>query len=395
MHFFWAFLSGGIASAAVLPRVDGAACKLTLTDSGGGYLHEGFGKSENCAPSRGLLNTFMFFVDFSDTAATGIANDSLTSLRDFFAPSADWYTTASYGRLNLSITSDTSRFYRMSTTAAAYNFQRNLTGELHSRYIQDAVNAYLSGGGKTPSTPWDIIYIVPTRNAQPITLSPTSRIPVRTSRVNGAPLFSRFGAITIGMDAYRVWGSKVINHETGHSMCLPDLYPEGGAVGQFVGGWDMMGYILGTGPDYFAWHKWKLGWIEDGQVDCVSGPGSTTHTLSPVEQAQGGTKAVVYKRNSTTALVAEVRAKLGVDTNACSTGIVLYAVQVTTARRFVSGPIRVVDTTPRSGGCGGEELNDATLNLQKAKSIVVPGWNVTVTVTGQTGDMYTIKMDVS
>jgi len=93
----------------------------------------------------------MFSVDFSHATVTGAGN---TSLRNFFAPSANWYAAASYGRLNLSITSDTSWFYHMSTTAAAYSFQRNLTGELHSRYIQDTVNAYLSGGGKTASTPW-------------------------------------------------------------------------------------------------------------------------------------------------------------------------------------------------------------------------------------------------
>lgn len=402
-------LVGSIASAAtsvhshgltraLLPRANGGFCKLTASSGGEvrGVLHEGFGPTNSCAPSKGVLNAFMLFVDFADQPARGTGSDSTTALKTFFAPAADWYRTSSFNLLKFTVNVDTSKFYRLPANTSAYDSSRAPTAESHLKYIRDAVDAYLSGGGKAPSAPYDILYIVPTRNALGISTSLTTLIPIRSR--SGVP-FSRFGATTIGKNAYTYWQYKVINHETGHSMCLPDLYPEGGAVGQYVGGWDAMGYILATSPDYFAWNKWKLGWIDDNQVDCITDPGSTTHMVYPIEVkgVSGETKAVVVKRNNTMALVAEVRAKAGVDIAACATGVVLYTVQNADPRGkgYVRGPIRVIDTTPRSGGCDGEELSDGTLSLEKVKSFPVPGWNVTVTVTEKLGDAYRIKIDVS
>lgn len=178
---------------------DGAACKLPRPSAGSAF-GEGFGPRTLCAPSIGSLNAFMFFVDFPDQVANGTGNDSPVSLTEFFAPATEWYRNSSYGRLNLNITSDTSKYYRMSELASSYGFERTLSGNMHVKYIQDAADAFLAGGGKPPTTPYDVVYIVPTRNATAITFSPTSSGKMRSrSGVN----FSSFGAITVGMDAYR------------------------------------------------------------------------------------------------------------------------------------------------------------------------------------------------
>ncbi|KAK4452708.1 hypothetical protein QBC34DRAFT_455668 [Podospora aff. communis PSN243] len=383
-------------SRAVMPRANASTCKLTASNGGyvGGALHEGFGPSTSCTPSRGVLSGFMFFVDFSDYPASNSGNDAAATLKEFFAPSVEWYTNSSFGRLNFSLTIDFAKFYRMPGKASTYNLGRGtITTESHLKYIRDAAEAYLSGGGKALATTPDVLYVVPTRNARTIEAAFTTLTPIRS---RSGVVFSKLSAITTGMNTYTHWQYKVINHETGHALCLPDLYPSTGSAGGFVGGWDLMGYIKGTGPDYFAWHKWKLGWIDDAQVDCLTGRGSTTHTVYPIE-LKGGfneTKAVVVKRNNTMALVAEVRAKTGVDITACATGVVLYTVQNANSRGRVSGPIRVIDSTPRSGGCGGEELSDGTLTLERVKALAVPGWNVTVSVTEKVGDAYRVKVDV-
>ncbi len=213
-------------------------------------------------------------------------------------------------------------------------------------------------------------------------------------RTRGGTALSK-SCVTFGTDAYETWKYKTLNHETGHSMCLPDMYPANDRAGLWTGGWDMMGYINGPSPDYFAWDKWRLGWVHDDQIDCVAGAGSTTHTLSPIEVGgkQGDIKAIVIKRNNTAALVAEVRSKLGVDSGACATGVLLYTVSTSTPTG--RGPFRIVDTNPQSKGCAGDKLNGAVLSLTGVNSFTVPSWDVKVTVTGQIDDLYNVTVVVS
>ena len=379
-------------------------CKLPAR--AGVDLSEGFGSNGlHCAPSVGVLNAFMLFVDFPDSPAP--AAETPQSLYDVFLPeAAQWYANSSYGQLSLNITADTSRFYRMPARAASYGWQRGLTAEAHYKYIQDAIEAYSSGNASRAVPAADVLYVVPTKAARAISFSPTYMNDVRARGGGGERVAVK--AVTFGLDAYESWHFKVLNHETGHTMCLPDLYPEGRPTGLWVGGWDMMGYINGPSPDYFAWHKWKLGWLSDEQVGCVAEKGSSTHTLSPIEVASvpaggkngtgeeggdGSVKAVVFKHNDTAALVAEVRSKLGGDSAACSTGVLLYTVSTTLASQ--QGSIKVLDATPKSGGCAGEELNDAPLTLSGTKSYRVAEWGVEVSIVETKGDSFVIKVDSS
>ncbi|KAH9885887.1 M6 metalloprotease [Xylariomycetidae sp. FL2044] len=372
------------ASAATinqpLPRADVSACKIAANQDV--YLSAGFGYELNCAPSVGTLSAFMIFVDFIDQGAT---EDSPESLRDFFLPSAaDWYKTSSNGALDLAVTSDTTRFYRMPAPADSYGWERGLTTEAHQTYIQDALAAY-----NATIPPVDVLYIVPTANATSISFSPTFMGDVTTR----AGDYVAKKSVTFGLDAYETWGSLVLNHETGHTMCLPDYYPyNGSATGLFIGGWDLMGLISGPSPDYFAWDKWRLGWLEDAQFDCIAETGQTTHVLSPLE-AEGGKKAVVVKHSDTDLLVAEVRSAMGLDGSSCATGVLLYT--ISTITETGEGPVRVLDATPLSGGCAGDELNDATLSLDGTASYAVEGWGIEVTVIAVNGEDYEITIDVS
>jgi hypothetical protein len=107
---------------------------------------------------------------------------------------------------------------------------------------------------------------------------------------------------------------------------------KGTRVNQFFycGGWDMMGNIAGHSTDYLAWHKWKLRWIRDDQVDVVSqsGPNPTAHFITPAE-TPGGSKMVVIRSGLDTAYVAEFRTRLGInalDNRAKYSGILIYRI---------------------------------------------------------------------
>ena len=364
------------------PRADVSACKLAGSRSADSSLGFRASRSE-CAPSTGTLNALLLFVDFPDFPA----QETAQGLYDFFFPeAADWFRNASYGRLRLNVTADPAAgFYRMPARADSYRWSRGLTTAMHLKYIQDALTAY----NRTVSGV-DLLYIVVPRKTTAITTSFTSSVEIRSKA--GARIART--ATTFGTTLYTSWGYKTMNHETGHALCLPDLYElSSGMGGVYTGGFDLMGPIGGPGPDFFAWNKWLLGWIDDSQVECVSGPGSTTHALTPLG-VSGGLKAVAVKKNATAALVAELRTPIGVDSRLCAPGVLLYTVSTTVPSG--KGPIRVVDTTPASRGCLGEQLNDAPLSLKVPGSpFTVPSWGVSVTVTNQTASLVTIRIDVA
>jgi M6 family metalloprotease-like protein len=99
------------------------------------------------------------------------------------------------------------------------------------------------------------------------------------------------GGVTFGADPFEVWGFKTLNHETGHTFCLQDYYHIGATnlpTEYYVGGWSAMGLIGGVAPDFFAWDKWRLGWLSDSNFDCVSTRGTSEQVLSDYVGTCGG-----------------------------------------------------------------------------------------------------------
>lgn len=336
----------------------------------------GYGAS---APSTGTLRAAVIFVDFPDYPANGTTQDLYNEITDATA----LYTTMSYGKLNLQMIPHLERFYRMPNTTLSYNFTRSLTTEDHVRYIKDAINAV----GKTVNfTGTNVLYILPPKGATGISFSPTAMVSVKAA--DGTVIGN---TVTYGQDMYNRWGFKTVNHETGHTMGLPDLYPySGGTTVQWVGGFDMMGLISGQSPDYLAYEKWQLGWIDKAQVNCVDAAGNTTHRISPVEVKAGTTKLVMVPVNSTLSVLAEVRSTLGINQNACGTGVLVYQAHRDIDSGF--GPLRVIDSTPNSGGCdpsNGGELNDAPF---KVGSTYNSGLGVSIAVQAKEGDDYIVQV---
>jgi hypothetical protein len=126
----------------------------------------------------------------------------------------------------------------------------------------------------------------------------------------------------------------------------------------------MMGLISGPAPDYFAWHKWKLGWLDDTQISCMTARGQTMTTLTPLG-TPGGLKALVVRTSPQRALVVENRqiSALDVRSSCFVPGVVVYAVDASVGGG--ANPIPVVDRTPGSpqSGCAAEhaELDNAAL----------------------------------
>ncbi|RSM03823.1 hypothetical protein CEP52_007203 [Fusarium oligoseptatum] len=379
------------------PPKSKAACKLNAVEKVD--LSVGFNYDGDCAPSTGTLNGFMIFVDFSDAEPS--QGETPQSLYDAIVPqTTEWYKQASEGALSFNVTADLSKFYRMPATAASYGWERGLTWAEHQEYIQDALDAYTDKGTRPPPPESDVLYVVPVNNAGSRGISRSITFVTRANTRQGDYVARK--TVTVATDAFTTWGPKswiALAHETGHTMCLADFYPfEDLGLGYYVGGWSAMGDVSGVGPDFFAWDKWRLGWINDDSIDCVSEKGTTEHTLTPLElkASDKDIKAVVIAVNQTSALVAEARIPEGLDSGVCAPGVLLYTIDTSVQSGY--GPVRVIDVTPGSGGCGTDTVydkDDATLSLAPGgvSSYKVPGWGVEVTVVKQTEKSYTIQVD--
>ncbi len=173
--------------------------------------------------------------------------------------------------------------------------------------------------------------------------------------------------------------ASTANHELAHSLGLPEAYQQtsGGTRFDLVGMWDLMSQP--NQHHFLAWHKYRLGWIEQAQVTCVDAPSQAQVTLSPLE-TRGGMKAVVVRMSPSQAYVVEVRRKIGLDGNLCREGVLVYTVdsqvdngggpiRVQRAAEDVSGPDRDrCDTLYNAPFEVGQTFEDASVRVAVVRS---------------------------
>jgi M6 family metalloprotease-like protein len=357
-------------------------------------LSSGWEPLFDCVPSTGTIQGFMMFIDFADADSNGTAPQTIY---DSVIPQADdWFHTSSYGQLSLNITADTSQYYRMSKPTTSYDWAAFGSADAHNSYIQDALDAFMQPhpNEANPFLTANVIYIVAPPSAQAFSnsLTATSKISTRSGQVIARR------AVTLGMDIYGTNGYKTLVHETGHTMCLADYYPTDhmNPLGFYVAGFSIMGDHMQQAPDHFAWDKWRMGWMPDSSVTCVSEKGSSTHVLSPLENSPGqGTQAVVVAVSDTRALVAEARTRTALDQGICAegSGVLLYTVD--TQVPSGQGPMRVLDNAPVLYNCNGYPANRAALSFGQDRSsqLSVAEFGVTVTLVEEAEERFTIKVN--
>ncbi|MFD0359517.1 M6 family metalloprotease domain-containing protein [Streptomyces sp. NPDC127110] len=325
--------AGGPYTPPAAPTADATApCGLQATQEGA----EGPTDFEQYVRPKGTVRAVMLFVDFPDAPAA----EKAAGRHDAYRPAADWYRTASYGQLDLKI-DPLLRWVRMPKASTAYGMEPGYSAATHAAYITDALTAAKAADPALDLSGRPIVYVVATLSAGEIDTRATAAY-VAGEPVKAGPDEILTAATFFGDDEHHKY--RVVVHESGHLFGLPDLYPSaGGGNGAYVGEYDVMAEETGRHPDFLAWHKHKLGWLTPAQVHCVRTPGTTEHHLSPVETAPG-VKAVVIPTGKTTALAAEVRARTGVDAEACRTGVLVYSVD--TAAGTGKGPIRLLGPRP-------------------------------------------------
>ncbi|CAM5726066.1 M6 family metalloprotease domain-containing protein [Streptomyces violaceorubidus] len=343
-------------------------------------------------PAR-TLDAVMVFLSFPDsqplTAPAELAADHFPATGDFFR-------RASYGAFTLR-PHPLRDWVRMPSPSTSYAIRRDWSPEHRAAYLRDALAA---ADRYVDFSRYDVVYFAADPDAPGVDSDATKVVNLDTPmRADGTDI-RRVVTVFENHPPDRL----VLAHETGHVFDLPDLYHRPvdgeGDWDTHVGDWDLMGSQFGLSPDLFAWHKWKLGWLQPRQVACVRGGEPTRLTLEPLGAGPGvvvtgaagapafglgrGTKLAVVRTGAGSALAFEVRTPVGNDTSACRAGVLVYRVR--TGAESGGGPIEVVDAHPHTEACWPDSvyppLADAPVAL--GESFTVPGDGVRVKVEDRT-----------
>jgi M6 family metalloprotease-like protein len=177
-------------------------------------------------------------------------------------------------------------------------------------------------------------------------------------------------------------------HEVGHLNGLMHGYDY---TKNPLGAWDVMANSFGLSNDLLGWNKFKLGWIDDVQIDCIANkPASETfHLLSPIGTSSTSSKMVVLKLSANTALVVETRRKTTIDNvSALNEGVLVYKVDTTIpqgkgAFAILSNKSKIVNLPDRNPVLVG--------TMKPGESLSDSGYTVSVLQSVSDGDYVSIK----
>lgn len=356
---------------AALPASDPnliAACKLQPLS----FTNVGLGlpNPSHKLPSVGNVRTIVLFADFSDVPAVQSPEEAFSLVS---SNAEKFFYDISYGRMSWALEPHFV-WLRLSQPSAFYG-EGIRSYEGHLQFIQEAVS--LADAQVDFSTVDSVVVMVPPE-ATAIGYGPALGAPSGQGYTADGKIFSN--GVTSGADV-PAWGFLWLNHESGHTMGLPDLYAyqfdsaNYDDQHRFVGGFGLMGYIDGLAPEFFAFERWQMGWLDDSQIICQP-EGEQVVSLTPIEMA-GGIKAVMIPVSGSKVVVVESRRPLGYDANLAKPGALVYTVDTSIesgAGTLVVYPILENDPYRHQSP------------LAAGESVTVDGVTITVVNAGEQGD---------
>ena len=334
-------------------------------------FHEGPINTAGALPSAGSVRALVIAVDFSDAPASQdaaqLANSAIAGLGRF--------EEYSYGRFSAS-GKIVPGWRRMSRPASSYASLSD--GGDGARVFLTEVTGLVDAEVDFSAIEFIIVVAPGLKPFQRAGNPAWSVFPGRGFSRDGNEIRHATTMMEAFINPYADIAS-IANHELTHSLGLPETYQltSGDARRDLVGNWD-----LGNIPNprhFLAWHKYRLGWIEQAQVTCIDAPRQEQVTLTP-QETRGGMKAVVVRTSPSWAYVVEARRRIGLDGNICHEGVLVYTVDSQVDNG--GGPIRLQRAAEDVPGqmeqqCGllynapfqvGQTFEDANIRLTVVRS---------------------------
>jgi M6 family metalloprotease-like protein len=351
------------------------ACQLPEAAYYGG-IGLGYEGYERSLPSTGTVKAAVIFADFPDVPASQSPQQIFAS---YLHGATEFFDAVSYGRLDFQMEPHF-EWFRMSQPSSFYGIADFYE---HRDLVKEAIEL---ADEAVDFSGYDDVIVILNPDALEIEYGPTF-VPV--SEADGIPVDEviMMNAITSGQDL-DYWGYKWVIHETGHSMGLVDLYWQDWESEdyfeqfKFTGDFSVMANVAGFAPEFFAYERWILDWLDDDQIYCLQS-GSETVGLTPIE-VDGGIKAVIVQTGLTSAVVIESRRQLGYDEFMPESGVLVYTVD--TSVYTGNGPIVVL---PDTGG----DLSRYEALLGEGETLTVG--NVTITVIEATDEGDLVEVTIS
>jgi M6 family metalloprotease-like protein len=280
----------------------------------------------------------VLFADFPDAAADRTAAEAF----EIVSPTTEeFFAAVSYGRMGMSLHPHLEWLRMGGGSERHFAAIRSFEGQRD--FIQSAVRL---ADPRFDFSGMDAVVVITAPNASLIRYGPAwLGFEAAGGRIEADGHTMTNGA-TSGADL-TMWGWAWLAHEIGHTLGLPDLYDREG--GGFTRPFGVMDHIAGSAPEFFAYERWHVGWIDSDQIACVES--EATVTLSAVERP-GGTKAAMVPLDRGRAVVVESRRAVGFDERLSREGALVYTVD--TSIETFEGPIRVKH--PRRALLEGESI---------------------------------------
>ena len=349
----------------------------------------GFPKLANAFSSIGSIKGLIIFVDFPDVIATV---DLKSPWQTSSIPNAEkLFGFSSYGKLELKVDMS-NKIYRLQKPSTYYNLSADPSGGPLANAPQHKLDEVITDAITAADPDFDFskyaFVAVSTPQSPTLALSGATGMGQNPKQFDGVTYtygdFIPYDGLTPLDKPYRTLN---FTHDIGHMLGLMHPYITG--AGQpMTGAWDIM-WSFAFQNDFLGWNKWKLDWIIDDQISCLSGNlnGSVTQLLSPIGDPTKNKKMIVIKLNSTTALAVEVRRKSPFeDLQPEDEGVIVYRVDTTKSQG--QGPYTIVSNPTKT--ITYQDFPEILGTMKPSQSVTDSGYVITVLQSVTAGDYVSI-----
>jgi len=386
-------------SNIIVAQASGSTTPIpTLDPKGCVYKTEG-PTNQLYIKAKGPLLAVMLFVDFPDVEKLP-KDDPFVVGANILGKAKELFATQSYGNMSLHVQFPVNSWKQMPRDSTFYackdkkdkKEKRSFCGNDIERdrdirkYLGDVKDIFQND---VDFSQFDMIFVVATKNAIKLPISPAIS---DCKDCAGCSNFVFDHAVLFGGDSFNDLQGRLLVHETGHLLGLPDLYPVPFSdKDDEVGGWAMMSnHHLATG--FIGWHRHKLGWLDDSRKHYLPS-GSQQFTLTPLS-ASGGISMIVVpiddKINPSEVFVIEqAQPMMDKNNNVFGEGVLIYTVDAKI--RSEDKPIKIL---PSKSGVHQDFGVMFEAPFVEGEEYNAPSGKLKVKVLDKIGDSYKVRVTV-